>query len=84
MQERISPLLLDSFVVDKVSCFGGQDAVLTAYARRIRPSSLSLHTYLYLETDESVVTFINVPFDNFYGVTVTDMVTGCEVSLLTD
>lgn len=81
VKERVEPLVLDSFRVQQVSCFAGQDAVLSAYVRG-GSEQLRYHfspTYI-TETDAKMVTATGIAFSNFYSVTITDVVTGCEVA----
>lgn len=80
VRDRVAPLLLDSFVVQQVSCFQGNDATLTAYTSG-GSEMLRYHftpTYI-VQSDSNAVTASGLSFDNFYSVTVTDMETGCEV-----
>lgn len=78
--EREAPLVLDSFVVQQVSCFEAEDAVLTAYtsggSERLR---YHFTPTFILESDTNQVSVSGIGFDNSYSVTVTDLITGCEV-----
>lgn len=79
--ERDQPLVLDSFIVNQVSCFEGTDASLTAYTSG-GSGRLRYHfTPTYIEeSDSNQVTVMGIGFDNSYSVTITDLETGCEVS----
>ena len=79
--DRDPPLVLDSFVVQQVSCFEGEDATLTAFTSG-GSGSLRYHfTPTYIEeADTNQLSIGGLGFDNSYSVTVTDLETGCEVS----
>jgi hypothetical protein len=80
VQERVAPLILDSFVVQQVSCFESDDAQLTAYTSG-GSEQLQYHfTPTYIEvSDSNAVSVSGITFGNFYSVTVTDLETACEV-----
>lgn len=81
VQERVEPLILDSFNVEQVSCFGAGDASLTAFTSG-GSGELRYHfTPTFIEeTNTDSVRISGIPFDVSYSVTVTDLATGCEVS----
>ncbi|MEL7423143.1 MAG: MopE-related protein [Bacteroidota bacterium] len=79
--ERDPPLVLDSFVVQQVSCFEGEDATLSAFTSG-GSGRLRYHfTPTYIEeTDTNQLTITGLGFDLSYSVTITDLETGCEVN----
>ncbi|MEM1214191.1 MAG: MopE-related protein [Bacteroidota bacterium] len=80
VQERIAPLVLDSFVVDQVSCFGGSDAVMTAYTSGGSDELRYHFTPTYIEeTDTNFLQVSGITYDLNYSLTVTDLKTDCEV-----
>ncbi|WP_367389572.1 T9SS type A sorting domain-containing protein [Lewinella sp. LCG006] len=80
VRDRVEPLVLDSFVVQQVSCFQGNDAQLTAYTSGGSEMLRYHFTPTYIaHSDSNVVSVSGLSFDNYYSVTVTDIATGCEV-----
>jgi hypothetical protein len=80
VRDRVEPLVLDSFVVQQVSCFQGNDAQLTAYTSGGSELLRYHFTPTYIaHSDSNTVSVSGLSFDNYYSVTVTDMATGCEV-----
>ncbi len=80
VRDRVEPLLLDSFVVQQVSCFQGTDAQLTAYTSGGSELLRYHFSPTYIEqSDSNTVAVTGIGFDNSYSVTVTDLETGCEV-----
>ncbi|RME94206.1 MAG: hypothetical protein D6772_14985, partial [Bacteroidetes bacterium] len=80
VQGKVPPLVLDSFRVEQVSCFAGNDAALSAFTSG-GSGQLRYHfTPTYIEeTAADSLRVEGIAFDNSYSVTVTDLVTGCEV-----
>lgn len=80
VKDRIPALLLDSFIVEQVSCFEGNDASMTAYVSG-GSGEFSYHfspTYIESTTVDSL-SVMNLTFDQNYSVTITDEKSACVV-----
>lgn len=80
IRERIPPLLLDTFAVIAVSCFGQTDASLTASVS----GGSGLYRYHFSagladSIQRTSYTLAGLPHSNVYSVTITDLVSGCSV-----
>ncbi|MCB0639284.1 MAG: T9SS type A sorting domain-containing protein, partial [Lewinella sp.] len=80
VQNRIPPLQLDTFYVEPVSCFGGSDASMTALT--LGGSGLLEYHFTPTRLDTTSADSLQIaglPHAQTYSVTVTDLVTGCQV-----
>ncbi len=80
VKDRIPALLLDSFVVEQVSCFDGDDATMTAFVSG-GSDLLSYHfspTFITTTSADSV-RVSGLSFDQNYSVTITDVKSSCVV-----
>lgn len=80
VRERIPPLLLDTFVINTVSCYGLADASLTASIS----GGSGLYRYHFSagladSIQPTTYTLSGLSHSSLYSVTVTDLVTGCSV-----
>jgi hypothetical protein len=80
VRERIPPLLLDTFSIEAVSCFGQQDASLTAQVS----GGSGLYRYHFSagladSIRRTTYTLAGLPHSSLYSVTITDLVSGCSV-----
>ncbi len=81
LRERPPALVLDSFVVTGISCFGAADAAMQAaitggsglYLYHFTPSYLT-------QTGDTVVNVGPLLMSPQYSVTITDLTTGCQVT----
>lgn len=81
VKERIPALVLDSFVVQQVSCFEGSDAVMSAYTSGGSNELLYHFSPTYIEqTDANEVHVNGLNYFQNYSVTITDEKTSCAVS----
>ncbi|MEZ4995734.1 MAG: MopE-related protein [Saprospiraceae bacterium] len=82
VRPREPALVLDTFYVTNISCFGAADATMTA---KISGGS-GRYTYLFQparlfeNTTEDSITVSGLNLHNSYAVTVTDVSTGCRVA----
>ena len=80
VRESLEPLRLDTFMVEDISCFGAGDGSMTAGISGGKPPyRFHFSNNQIVVTDSSTVTRTDLPRNNGYNVTVTDLNTGCVV-----
>lgn len=78
--EKTGAIVLDTFMVDGISCAGESDASMTAIVSNGSGNYLYHFTPTYiLHTESDTVTRENLAHSSLYGVTVTDVNSGCSV-----